>query len=314
MTIEPNLHWYGTYARRSAIADYLELLALKGNGLSAADLADLIRDNPGWTHDLGARIDELEPLPEPRYADLGQEIDASLEAAADVIAVLSERVEVAGASYPFRIGPTSALTYTGHDPTIEPYVRLLALTVGHATRTKTTSPPHQVFEVVLLHALSATGGLSVGLGEIGRQQAGGFKDTLTQACSAVGLEAYPDRAQAKVFANDEGVDVLTNLFDVDPRVGGLQLIGQATCAKSDDWDKKIQEPSPDQWRQWLGGLRSPVAYLAVPHHVEAGTRSWLMQKRDRDVFDRLRLAPLLPSGHVAGEEAILEAVLGQAVD
>lgn len=54
--IEPSVDWYGSYARRSAVADFLELAALEGKTLSSEGLADLIRDNR-WSAALGERIE-----------------------------------------------------------------------------------------------------------------------------------------------------------------------------------------------------------------------------------------------------------------
>ena len=78
--IEPDPDWYGSYARRSAIADYLELLALAGKSLTVEDLADRIRDNR-WTSSLGERIGVPTPPDEEEDATLGVEIDRALERA-----------------------------------------------------------------------------------------------------------------------------------------------------------------------------------------------------------------------------------------
>lgn len=307
--IEPDADWYGSYARRSAIADYLELLALQDRSFSTEELADRIRDN-GWTDALGERIGEPRP-PEDEAENIGEEIDRSLERAGDVLAVLAERSETAGDLYPFERLPSGRLAYSGEGPpNRERYVRLLALTVGHATATTFTPAAHQVFETVVEASFANAGFATTGIGA--RSRAGGsFHSVLTESCEAVGLVAYPDRAKARTFANDEGSDVISNVWTSDRRPGGLQLVGQVTCARSNDWDKKLCEPSDRQWRAWLGGFRSPVIYLAVPHHVEEVTRAWLMEKRDGDVVDRLRLVTLLPDGHVHGELAIVDHVLEQ---
>ena len=43
----PELNTYGPYARASLLADYVELLALKGLSVRLATLADFLADN-GW--------------------------------------------------------------------------------------------------------------------------------------------------------------------------------------------------------------------------------------------------------------------------
>ena len=307
--IEPDADWYGSYARRSAIADYLELLALQERSFSTEELADRIRDN-GWTDALAERIGEPTP-PEDEAENIGEEIDRALERAGDVLAVLADRSEVAGDLYPFHRSPSGRLTYSGGTASRdEKYIRLLAMTVGHATATKFTPAVHQVFETVVEASLANAGFATAGIGA--RSRAGGsFHGVLTESCEVVGLAVYPDRAKARTFANDEGSDIISNVWTSDRRPGGLQLVGQVTCARSNDWDKKLCEPSDTQWRAWLGGFRSPALYLAVPHHVEEVTRAWLMERRDRDVVDRLRLVALLPDAHVHGELAIVEHVLDQ---
>ena len=309
MTIEPDPDWYGTYARRSALADYLELLALKERSWSIEDLADRIRDSR-WTRMLGERI-AIPADPDDDDGHIAAEIDEALERAQDVIAVIAERVAATDV-YPFKVNESGRLSYQGSDPATNSYVRLLAITVAHATRLEADVAPNQVFEVMVEAALRASGLPTTGIGA--RSRAGGaFREVLLDSCQSVGLNAYPEKAASRVFANDEGSDILTNVWPHDRRPGGLQLVGQVTCARSNDWDEKIQEPAPHQWRDWLGGMRSPVVYLAVPHHVEDMTRSWLMQKRDRDVIDRLRLCPMLDPTPVGGELAAVEAVLASAL-
>lgn len=60
-------------------------------------------------------------------------------------------------------------------------------------------------------------------------------------------------------------------------------------------------------------MRSPETYLAVPHHVEDRTRTYLMATQDRDVFDRLRLCHMLGPDLVPGEAAIVSGVLSRGV-
>jgi hypothetical protein len=309
--IEPNPDWYGSYARRSALADYLELLALSGRSVSVEDLADLIRDNQ-WIQILGERIsDHSESEEEAEDTKLGEELDRALERATDVLAVIRERVFATADHYPFQLSQDGRLRFSGDRPANDPYVRLLAVTIAHALRLELTRPPYQVFEGIVEEALSSWGLSTVGVGARARI-GGGFAKVLAASCASVGLDAYPGRASHKIYANDEGSDVLSNLWIGDRRPGGVQLVGQVTCARSNDWDQKIQEPAPDQWRNWLGGMRSPVIYLAVPHHVEDVMRSYLMEKRDRDVVDRLRLAPIL-AAPIVGESEIIDSVLGENV-
>ncbi len=309
--IEPDAHWYGTYARRSAIADYLELLAISGRTLTVEELADRIRDNK-WARILGDRIDK--PLePEEDDEQIAAEIDLAEDRARDVLSVVAERQEFAQPQYPFAVDGLGRLTFMSEDqPSGLPYIRLLCITVAHATKVALQPRAHEVFELMVTGAFLKMGLATVGIGAESR--AGGvWTEVLTRSCDRVGLNAYPERALAKVFANDEGADILSNVWSGDRRSGGLQLVGQVTCARSDEWDKKIQEPAPLQWRDWLGGMRQPSVYLAVPHHVEELTRCYLVSKRDRDIVDRLRLTPMLTAEPVAGEAELVAAVLAEEV-
>ena len=319
--IEPSVDWYGSYARRSAIADFLELAALEGRTLSLEGLADLIRDNR-WSVALGERIevpgssavdsDPEEPDEDERGEMLGVEHDAARLRAGDVLAVVAERVTVGQRKYPFSVDDAGRLQYIGVAPAADPYIRLLALTVAHATGMRFTPPPYQVFEAVVAEALSRAGFATTGIGALSRA-GGSFDSVLLACCGAVGLVAYPDAAPSRVFANDEGADILTNVWAVDTRPGGLQLVGQVTCARSNDWSAKITEPKKLQWRDWLGRMRSPETYLAVPHHVEDRTRTYLMSTQDRDIFDRMRLCHMIGPNYVRGEAAIVLGVLSSGV-
>lgn len=319
--IEPNVDWYGSLARRSAVADFLELAALEGATFSEEGLADMIRDS-GWSNALGLRVTvpgsasteeafEASDTDESGIA-LGIDNDVSRLRAGDVLDVVRERKASGGAFYPFSLEPSGRLHYVGTDPHLDPYIRLLALTIAHATRMKFSPPPHEIFEDVVVNALTKSGFATVGIGAQSRN-GGTFAEILGSSCGTVGLSADPTAASHRVFANDEGADILSNVWSIDPRPGGLQLVGQVTCARSDDWHKKINEPKKLQWRDWLGKMRSPETYLAVPHHVEDRMRVYLMSTEDRDVFDRMRLCQMTGAEAVPGEASIVEAVLAAGV-
>src|SRR5712664_3819049 len=86
---------YGKYARASAVADFLELLALRGNESSEPELADLIGDN-GWALD-DMFLDEGESRP------LSGRRDAADEQARVVFSLLEERQQLLGHKWPFRL-------------------------------------------------------------------------------------------------------------------------------------------------------------------------------------------------------------------
>ena len=107
-TPEPDT--YGKYARASLLADYVELLALKGQPVRRATVADFLTDN-GWNLD-------LIQLPESDHPDvesgvLSDQIDASHEAASTVFRQMYERRDVLAERYPYRLGRESATGYLG---------------------------------------------------------------------------------------------------------------------------------------------------------------------------------------------------------
>src|SRR5207253_3280559 len=109
MAIEPRIDVYGKDADGSALADYIELLALAGEFPSVADLADMIGDN-----DWKVRSRELIRVPQYEEHDPDNEPSEeviegaliekpSLEAAQWVFQLLSERSERLGDRYPFSV-------------------------------------------------------------------------------------------------------------------------------------------------------------------------------------------------------------------
>ena len=117
------------------------------------------------------------------------------------------------------------------------------------------------------------------------------------ACQQVGLKAAPDAAPRRVWAHDEGVDVLCHLgWEEDLRPGTWGFIGQGTVGRSDSWSTKIKEPSPREWKIFIGTRVPPSAFLAVPHHVERPTMAWLTSKV------RCRRAGQTSTGAVQGRD------------
>lgn len=292
-----DLDWYGAYNRRSAVADYLELLAIGDVNITKESLADRIVDTTGWLAKLGDRIQDSDPEdrgPEPDDDDTdlsGTQLRAA-EYANNIEQVLRERADLLGRRYPFVVGENNLLVkYRGDSSVPGPYLTLLALTICHAAAVKGfAEAPAYIFEDVVAAALSARGLPTACLGRNARG-AGGFAATLKSSCAEVGLAAYPDRAPYRTFANEEGSDSVSNWWPEDTRVGGVQFVGQATCARSTEWKKKLMEPPVGHWEDWLQRKLAPVAFLSVPHHVEGDTRSYLVTAdRKRDVVDRIRLA------------------------
>ncbi len=292
-----DLDWYGTFNRRSAVADYLELLAIGGVTISKESLADQIVDTTGWLAKLGDRIQDSDPEdrgPEPDGddTDLSSTQAIAAEYANNIEQVLRERADLLADRYPFEVGKDNVVvSFRGDSSFPVPYLTLLALTICHAASVEGfPEAPAYIFEDVVAAALSARGLPTACLGRNARG-AGGFAATLKSSCAEVGLDAYPAEAPYRVFANEEGSDSISNWWPEDTRLGGVQFVGQATCARSTEWKKKLMEPPVGHWEDWLQRKLAPVAFLSVPHHVEDDTRHYLVTAdRKRDVIDRIRLA------------------------
>ena len=169
-----------------------------------------------------------------------------------------------------------------------PYLTLLAITVAHHHEVATAETPERTFEAIVNEVMQGRGLLSVDTGQLGRGQ-GDFRQLVKDVAANVELIANPDAAPSRTRANEEGVDTVSHLSWGDTRPGHWVFIGQATCAQSGEWSDKISEPKPDQWGPLLTCLVNPVAYLAVPHHVEDRHLHHLTHNHAKLVLDRLRL-------------------------
>jgi len=295
--IEFDIDWYGTYNRRSAIADYLELMALGGNNKSKEDLSDIIQDGANWVTLLNESIAYSEPenrIEDDREFDdtdlslLQSEVETRVD---DVQNVLRQRRDLLGDRYPFELDTDDGFMVCVRSTEHGPYLALLALTICHASGVfGLPRLPAYLFEDYLEESLNSYGLKTCCLGSRARK-GGKFQDTLVDACRVVGLIADPGKSPHRKRANEEGSDTVTNLWPDDPRLGGVQFVGQATCAKSNSWKSKLMEPPVGHWEEWLLRKLAPIAFLSVPHHVEEATRSYLVSvDRKRDVLDRIRLA------------------------
>ena len=311
---------YGPYAQASLLADYAELLALKGQPASRADIADFLSDND-WcrlerVQSAKSRFDD----DEKSVASLDQCEDAD-DAASIVFDQIDERLDVLADLYPFVI-TNDALSIRSDlipdsCPFIDsnPYIAMLMLTVAHAFRVKSGHTPHELFERIVTDVLRDRGLDSTGLAAH-RRKLGSFDAALQAACGEVGLEAAPNAAPRLTEAHDEGVDVLGHLGwekEKNLRPGTWGFIGQVTVGKSDSWKRKIKEPSPQPWAKRLGTWIQPLPFLAVPHHVESVTMEMLTSEGQAIVLDRLRLVRF-KSKNGDEEREIIRAVAAQEVE
>jgi len=294
---------YGKYARASAVADFLELLALRGNESSEPELADLIGDN-GWALD-DMFLDEGESRP------LSGRRDAADEQARVVFSLLEERQQLLGHKWPFRLDK-SRLKILRHKPADEPYVALLAILLCHAFDLKTPHLPERVFEATVADVFGGRDLLVSNFGETARK-AHNFEKAVMEAGAVLSLEPTPLAAIRKRRAQDENVDTLCRTWWGDVRPGIWCIVGQVTCAVSEEWEGKISEFSTATWGRFLNVAPEPAGFLAVPHHVESLHFAKLVQDHQRVVVDRLRLVTF-KAGVLADEKALIEIIVASKVE
>lgn len=315
--IEFDVECYGSQARRSALCDYLELLALQGTRVSEEVIADFVRDSQ-ITHLLREPIvSTSDSVPsyadeDGEYLDLSTSIDNAHDVVRDALAELHERHEILGDGYPYDVsGESDAVLMRRRDTSDwSSYDSLLMLTVAHASSLLVPGVSlTELFERIVATTLESHGIATA------RLQNGGtdYRSRVQQAAQQVQLTVNVAQSSHRRHAVDGGTDLLSNLWPADRRPGGTQLIGQATCAKSDRWEAKMMEPKPAHWKEMLGTGPAPLRYLAIPHHVGSSYRHHLLrQEDDVDVMDRLRLA-LVERRLLEDERKVCDHVAAQSV-
>ena len=310
MITAPELNTYGPYARASLLADYVELLALKGDPVKRATLAGFLAHND-WNLEL-IQSPESDRL-DGESSDLSEQLDEAHEVASVVFRQIDERHEVLAERYPFEITDDAVALDCRVDLEANAYAAVLTLTIAHAFGVSSMHRPDEMFERIVLKVLQARGLSATGVA-MHRREGSSFEAALRIACEEVGLKADPDAAPRRAKAHDEGVDILCHIgWEEDLRPGTWGFIGQVTVGRSDSWERKINEPSPDQWKLFTGTWVPPSPFLAVPHHVERPTMEFLTSKSGAVVLDRLRLVGF-KDGVEAGERDIIQTVIGEDVE
>lgn len=311
MISSPEPDTYGQYARVSLLADYVELLALKGRPVQRASVADFLADND-WDFGLIVPADG-HPHLAARPGVLAERLDEADETASIVYRQLDERSDVLGDRYPFTIDNERISLGPGVDPKASAYIAILALTVAHAFKVPSSCRPEVQFEQTVTDVLCKRGLAAVGFAAV-RRESGSFENALAIACDRLGLVDAIGAAARLKRAHDEKVDVLGHIgWEDDLRLGTWGFIGQVTVGRSDSWERKIAEPSRDRWKQFTSMGVSPSRFLAVPHHVERSMLEILTGDDKGIVLDRLRLVKF-KTCIFDSEREIIEAVLGEDVE
>ncbi|WP_347755641.1 hypothetical protein [Agrococcus sp. ProA11] len=294
---------YGKYARASLLADFLELIALRRGSALQTDLQlSLERDN--WhrvrrglfTVDPDFELDQVEEL----EGEDGTEDPGDADWPQWAMALIRQRLDVLGTSYPFRV--LSDGIEARSDSASSEYSRLLALTLAHVHSAPLENDPRETFELVVVASLGSAGLRSVGMGTA-TSKGKAFPLQLQESAAAVGLFSAPVPKPAKVFAKDAGVDAIAVLHWGDRRPGQLILIAQATMTESAQWERKIAEPKAHHWANYLLEAVNPISMLAVPYHVEDDHFRYLLAP-GATIVDRLRLVGKLGPVSVGEVEAL----------
>lgn len=295
LAIEPQADRYGTDARRSALADLLEVRALQGHGYTQVRLADWVRDSD-WTR----IINEL-PWREPCATDEEGEEDADAkenperqeEAAELVFCVLRERARVLGQKYPFDLGPKLDKIQVKTNHPRSTYLAMLATCFAHQYLPASSIgavKPTSAFESVVTEFLKTRGLRAVITGTGRGGNSGTIESRMREAAVGIGLPEPNFLEYVRRRAKDGGLDALARIDWQDDRIGQCIFLTQVTCGKSDTWRKKTAEARDSQYWTEIFGERHLIPMLAVPYHVEQFHWRELTKQQSVLLIDRLRLS------------------------
>ncbi|WP_457972302.1 hypothetical protein [Arthrobacter sp. D1-17] len=280
--IEADIDRYGGLIRSSYLADYLEVLALRGKRCTFAQLADMVSDRWNLKQQILVTPDE-----DPE--------DEAVTFSDGAIACIRERKQILGSSYPFELSNSHIKLIDGYDLHNSSYVALLSITMAHAYKIDAAMNVEQTFEDVVADSLAGLG-LAVGnVGALSRANSMNFERTIDALGAALNIKMNANAAVRRRHANDGGVDVVACLDWGDGRSGRWTLLGQATCGSSDTWQSKLAEPKPEMWKRIMSETSSPKCFLAVPHHVEESAYREISENTGHTVVDRPRLVPFVRS-------------------
>lgn len=299
-TVELNVDAYGPYARVSAIADFLEAAALTGQSISQVRLADFIRRNAWSSVQKHAFITGADDFTQPNADDEdGDAVDVAEnetpeddpeEWATFTFNTIAERADILRDRYPYHITKTG-LEFKSQGSNESDYLRLLGITLAHSYNANVPNV-RDIFERVTVGSLGLIANAAAPVGTA-RDVSMGFIGTLSAAAIALGFTPAPRPAPRHSRARDGKVDAVARLTQHDGRPGQITIVAQATCAKSDQWERKIRDPRADHWMGYLSERVEPLVILTVPHHVQLEHLQYLIGPK-QTVLDRLRLTGHLP--------------------
>ncbi len=221
---------------------------------------------------------------------------------------VAERMDILDDRYPFVV-ERGALEYAGASaPGEVPYLALLCLTIVHAWNLKCGAEPTEVLEDTVVRVMRTHHLRATTMGTSDRADLS-FVENLRARGEEVGLSPSADPRPRAASAKDAGVDTLATLLWPDNRQGQWTFIGQVTCENSSGWKRKLKEPEPAKWMNYLQEGLPPQAFLAVPHHIDHRAWSELMAPKAGLLLDRLRIC-LLKTSNSPEERTMVDCVLG----
>jgi hypothetical protein len=293
---------YGRHATASALADFIELLALRSFAFTRSDLIDFMVDN-GWHLKVRENVVGADE-------ESDDDSEETQDAASRIYGLLQERQLELGDWYPFDMDAAGRLLRRNRDAKHDRYLLLLSLTTAHAHRVPTGRSPTDVFPETVCRTFVERGWRAANFGATpirGKQ----FVDALLQAGDELGVTVDPNAAPRSGRAQDAGADCLSYYPWDERRAGRWWTITQVTCANSGEWRQKLFDAPPSPWRARLTELAEPRIALAVPHHVEPAHRSLLFSEGNGRVLvlDRLSLTRYLPAVMSPGELEIYQQIV-----
>ena len=289
-----DLNSYGKYARRSFVADFIEVTAWR-RLVRIAEVADLLADrDQRLPLEQFVDLESIEPQDggaedsEPARTDRGETQRRAQEDARLVFDIIQQRSRVLGSLYPYVVDASevrrSIRTVGGYDVA-------LSLTLRHAVHSDIDVANE--FEDYVTACLTAQRWIVFPLGARIRSMKGAqarkFGRAIAMARKALSLPARGvGRVPRKV--QDRGADLLARIPPADARTGCRTFIVQATVGSSESWYGKLLETHDSDWSEYIGDPLRPLVTLAIPYHAEREYLEMLVKNgNNRTVWDRLRL-------------------------
>lgn len=318
-TIEPRFEAYGSYLHATYIADFVEVAALRGALVTRATLSNHLEDvglaaPPPTQLAVFSMEEESEDAEDTIDGDAHAQLPASIECPSDehadtyaelIFSILNERQELLGERYPFAINRNTLEVV--QERSNGAYRLLLEMTMAHVHADDSLKRRiREHFENIVQRYLCS---YRLHVQEItrNRSRTGSYSERVANVLRALDRPRTLPGIMVPRRANDGGTDYLATLPIGDFRTSVVALAVQVTCAKSDRWKEKFNEPHCIKWGRLLSSHVNPAPALAVPHHVESDFLRELEEHAGGIVLDRLLLSRGLAEITEADQPLLTEA-------